>query len=355
MVVRVEEITNRDKAGGPADYLRISFLGHATAMNHNPSTFETLKYPPSSGMSELDSLSDSDWLDISSNRESDDNDSVISADSDHKIGSMPLSRRSSISSREGDVEAWEGFIDDSSDEGERNTEGRAVPTASMTADIEDHATDPEVTLAGLAHVEIAEEQRVMEALDQSLVSTLYASRSSVGSTHSSLRDLRLSFPDPLTSSHDELNRSYNTVSPSEIHSIPTDLSEDSSTDDSPDRDGTLVNALNCEDPGLRAIAPEESDQEVQITSADNQAEFEVVLYGSSSSDKWNFVKELVRKMATASGRTLHDVATSPGSLIQYLHLERKIDESLSISEFVAVHDRTGDILDSKVGTFTFIV
>ncbi|KAF8227305.1 hypothetical protein L208DRAFT_1405696 [Tricholoma matsutake] len=299
-------------------------------------------------MSELDSLSDSDWLDISSSRESDDNDSIISADSDHKVDFMPLSRRSSVSvgsSREGDVEAWEGFIDDSGDEEERNLECEVVPAPSITADIDDHATNHAVALAVPAHVEITEEQRVKEALDQSLISTLCASRSSAGSTHNSLRDLRLSFPDPLTSSHNELHSSYNNFSPSDTHTIAPDLTEDIIADDSPNRDHVdagISAPLNNED-----LCLEEPHLGVKFSPGDNKAEFEVVLYGSPSSVRWILVEELVRKMATVSGRTLQDALICPGDSIRYLNLQRKIDESLSISEFVAIHDRTADILDSK--------
>ena len=75
-----------------------------------------IDYPHSSGLSEADSLSDSDWLDISSSKESDDNDSVSSKASDHdEVDYGPRSRRSSTSlgsSRDGDVEAWEGFAED---------------------------------------------------------------------------------------------------------------------------------------------------------------------------------------------------------------------------------------------------
>ena len=347
----MKESQELNKAG-PADYLRIPFLGQATAMNHNPSTFETLDNNPSSCMSELDSLSDSDWLDISSSRESDDNDSIISADSDPKVGFMPLSRRSSISvgsSREGDVEAWEGFIDDSGDEGDAILEPEVVPAASITADIDDHAADPTAALTSLPNAEIAEEQRVKEALDQSLVSTLSASRSSAGSTHSSLRDLRLSFPDPLTSSHDELHRSYNNVSPSETRSISPNLGSDDSVEEDDANTGMQVVPL---EPNLPTTT---RHREVRLSSGGNKAVFEVVLYGLPSSVEWNFVEELVRKFATASNRTLREASIHPGDSTQYFQLERKIDESLSISEFVAVHDRTADILDSEVGPFILVI
>jgi hypothetical protein len=327
-------------------------------MNHNSSAFETPDYPPSTGMSELDSLSDSDWLDISSTRESDDNDSIISADSDHKIGVIPLSRRSSMSvgsSRDDDVEAWEGFIDDSSDEGARNLE---VPATSDTADQDDHdAADPIVSPTVPAHPEIVEEQRVKEALDQSLVSTLSASRSNSGSTHNSLRDLRLSFPDPLTSSRDELHRSYNNISPSETHSSGSDLATDVVYDEFPDSEDVtaeiLLDPLSNQDRGSFANTPEISHQDLLVSPGGNQAEFEIVLYGSPSPVKWTFVEELVRKLVSVSSRTVYDISICPDNSTRYMQLGRgnTSNGDVSFSEFVAIHDRTTEVLSSKVGTF----
>ncbi|KAG8213017.1 hypothetical protein J3R82DRAFT_11408 [Butyriboletus roseoflavus] len=75
-----------------------------------------------SALSELDSHSDSDWLDIAStDRDSDDNDSIYSSrETDHEDRFRSRSRRSSLSygsSRDGDVDAWEGLIDDSAGRG----------------------------------------------------------------------------------------------------------------------------------------------------------------------------------------------------------------------------------------------
>ena len=64
--------------------------------------------------SEVDSLSDSDWLDISSSRESDDLDSDCSRES-YAGGDGPRSRRSSSSNgsiRDAEVDAWEGLVED---------------------------------------------------------------------------------------------------------------------------------------------------------------------------------------------------------------------------------------------------
>ncbi|KAF8206455.1 hypothetical protein K438DRAFT_1963494 [Mycena galopus ATCC 62051] len=178
-------------------------------------------------MSELDSLSDSEWLEISSNQS--DNDSLSDSSRSSDLPSEPPSRRSSISigsSVDGHIDAWEGFADDSPDE--------PVPDADPV--VPAFATAEQ---AGSQHMPdaVLEEQFVNAALEQSLVGTLSASRSSslgVPSTvHSSLRDLRLSFPDPITSSRDELNRSYEAVSSSDAHCITDDDSNSPMTTEFP--------------------------------------------------------------------------------------------------------------------------
>lgn len=309
-------------------------------MNRNISPFETPDYPPSSGMSELDSLSDSDWLDIASNRGSDDNDSVISGDSDRdEIGfRVPLSRRSSMSigsSREGDVEAWEGFVDDSGDEDAPKLESTNSP--AVTADLE--ATVGEEGLVGSAH-DLVEEQRVKAALDQSLISTLSASRSSSASTHTS-RDLRLSFPDPLTSSRDELRRSYDDVSPSETTFTTTDIATDYATDGA---DVTMEVPPSSEDPGTFTTTPEIPQDDVRLQPRDvKKAEFEVALYGRSPSAKWSFVQEFVKRAIAMSGRTVIDISPCTTDIIRLLRLKRQIEDPSFSSELVPVYDWTDGI------------
>lgn len=289
-------------------------------------------------MSELDSLSDSDWLDIASNRGSDDNDSVISGDSDRDEISfrVPLSRRSSMSigsSREGDVEAWEGFVDDSGDEDAPKLE--PINSSAVTADLE--ATVGEEGLAGSAH-DLAEEQRVKAALDQSLISTLSASRSSTASTHTS-RDLRLSFPDPLTSSHDELRRSYDDVSPSDT--TMTDIATDYATDGA---DVTMEVPSSSEDPGTFTTTPEIPQDDVRLEPRGvKKAEFEVALYGRSSSIKWSFVQVFVKKAIAMSGRTVIDISPCTTDIIRLLRLKRQIQDPLFSSELVPVYDWTDGI------------
>ncbi|KAJ7284970.1 hypothetical protein C8J57DRAFT_1052593 [Mycena rebaudengoi] len=245
-------------------------------------------------MSEFDNLSDSEWLEVSSNQESD-NDSLSSRDSDHDA-SMPLSRRSSISSSslDGEIQAWEGFADDPVDD----TDTRADPVLPALSAAE-HA-GPRRMLDSEGRV--SEEQFVTAALDQSLVSTLSASRSSslgVPSTvHSSLRDLRLSFPDPITSSRDELIRSYEALSSAETHSTSDD-----------ECDSPIAAVLPGVDPRDEdRQLPDDLDLIVHMGALSASRWFgpktlncDVVLYGSTSSRSRDFVQRLFSILAVSGG------------------------------------------------------
>ncbi|KAJ3864109.1 hypothetical protein EV359DRAFT_41720 [Lentinula novae-zelandiae] len=231
----------------------------------SPESLHFIFYP----LSENDNFSDSDWLEIASNRESD----TESVSSNNGAASSSHSRRSSIStdsSRSGDVEAWEGFLEEITDEVEAK-----INEFNPTNPDNEQSTSPFIDLDE-DHVE---ERRVRDGLNQSLTSTLGASRisSHPSTVHNSLRDLRLSFPDPLSSSHDELNRSYDRVSSSEAASA------------------ALTEAL-IRDPGLPPT-PEAPDQNalpsIQIHSAVRSSNLQVVLYGTSL--RWSFVDELLRK------------------------------------------------------------
>ncbi|GLB40451.1 hypothetical protein LshimejAT787_0803220 [Lyophyllum shimeji] len=310
-------------------------------MNHYSSPPETMEYPHSSSMSEGDSLSDSDWLDISSNRESDDNDSLMSGDSEREGVRMPLSRRSSISvgsSRDGDVEAWEGFVEDSGDE-EVSFKPPAATISDPTAVAIESSMGASELTASIGH-DPAEEQRVKDALDQSLISTLSGSRSSAGSTNTSIRDLRLSFPDPLTSPRDELNGSYEDVSPSKTDVIATDVATDNAVDagnattDFPDM------PLCKEDPGSISSTPVVAEHEVPVYPEDNKFGFDIVLYGSSSPNKWSFVQTLVQKAVLVNDITVTDMMTGSDERIRYLHLQSKTSGPLRISHWLPIHDRT---------------
>jgi len=302
-------------------------------------------------MSELDNLSDSEWLDISSGRDSDDNESLSDQDSDHdEISSMPRSRRSSISNGDSivsDVEAWEGFI---SEGGEENDSGMYPVPLSSPLGAEPIAVGFDPCIAPEATAE--EDKKVREALDQSFVGTLSASRSStLGSghlptAHTSIRDLRLSFPDPLTSSRDELNRSYEAVS------SPVEITSSYSTDGDVSKDSPASVSSTpppIEDPGYLFTTPEVQRHEVQDTElGEKSADLDIVLYGTSSEIKWRFVQELILKAGMSSGQVLNDlrenknvrnlrfIKTSDSILFSAIDIFDKTNEGLVKTDVVRI-------------------
>lgn len=303
-------------------------------------------------MSEFDSLSDSDWLDISSTsaHDSDDTDSL----SDHEeISSVPHSRRSSISngsSMNSEVEAWEGFISDNGDEVVPHP--HTEPVIGMYHAPLTFPLEPEPIPLGFIpdindHSQVApevdeEDRRVRDALDQSFIGTLNASRSSTtgghfSSTHTSVHDLRLSFPDPLTSSHDELNRSYDALSHTETTPNPI-------IDDDADKHTTpsIISASPPNDPGLAPIIPEVPRPGDLLDS--EKSELEIVLYGASSDTKWEFIHEWVQKAAAYSGHVLvNPLKSGVGSeQIQTIRFYRDSEDAFQFFNAVTVHDRTGD-------------
>ena len=294
-------------------------------------------------MSELSLSSDSDWLDISSGRESDDNVSLSDQDSDRdEISSVPHSRRSSFSTESsigGDVEAWEGFVSDSGEEPIDSLTGMypvplsppsgTGPTALGFIPNATEVIDPFVA---------EEEKRVKEALDQSFVGTLIASRSSVpgqpnSSAHTSIRDLRLSFPDPLNS-RDDLNGSYQDVpSPVLGNVVPyaIDVVESPASESS---------SLPLSDQGSFPT-PEVQRNENTTIGPDAPIELDIILYGTSSSIKWQFVQNLIQKAISASG---HEFVNSleDGRTVQSLQFVKRSNDDLSFYESINILDRTSE-------------
>ena len=237
-----------------------------------------------SSLSEIDSISDSDWLDISA---SEDAGSVGVPESDRdEAEGRPLSRRSfssRSSSRDGDVDIWEGLVESTDDEAlEEPTEFSPRPSPLGRSSFTN------------ADGNSAEERRVEDALNQSMVSTLSTSRASSMSASGTAnhppgraRDLRLSFPDPLSRSKDELNH------PSEeFSSLPTpldvpqlsELSDDEELSEiSPSGPFTLPNLPNF--PGV---------------------EFEIFLYGTPPEHKWTVIESLLKKWGASSGLTVSE-------------------------------------------------
>lgn len=287
-------------------------------------------------MSELDAIySDSDWLDISSGRESDDNVSLSDQDSDRdEISSVTRSRRSSFSTESslgGEVEAWEGFVSDSGEEAlDASPLGAEPIAAEFIPNTTEIVIDPSAA---------EEDKRVKEALDQSFVGTLIASRSSTGgphnsSAHTSIRDLRLSFPDPLTS-RDDLNGSYQDV-PSSVPNIVTP----------PAVEVVEPPALESASPPLcdkGSIPTPEAHREENRTVIDPETriELDIILYGTSSSIKWRFVQNLVQKAISASGHELVN-ALEGGRPVQSLRFIKRSNDDLSFFETINVFDRTSE-------------
>ncbi|KAI0671759.1 hypothetical protein C8Q78DRAFT_1189589 [Trametes maxima] len=273
-------------------------------------------------LSEVESLSDSDWLDIASSRASEDNDSLVDSDSsdreDLESDYRPPSRRSLIStdsSREGDIQGWEGIIEDSADE------APALATAPISG-----LTDPRLTHLSLsfraaalsesavarhtALVDPEEEQRVKDALDQSMVSTLSGSRSNSlnGSVQTSVvhsRDLRLSFPDPLNSPRAKsLSPSYEDLS------VPTDTDLDAAHEDAQapadtrevfaDLPPPVVDPGTIPTPEVVRTGDDKAYANMDVHSG-NVVDFSIMLYGASSATKHRVVHRLLEKLMTATG------------------------------------------------------
>ncbi|GBE88011.1 hypothetical protein SCP_1202370 [Sparassis crispa] len=265
-----------------------------------------------SNLSELESLSDSDWLDISS-RASGDTDSVTGFDDSDRedVDNRPSSRRSfsSIdSSRDGDVQGWEGLAEDGFDESPPGECLLHVDTVSLSS-----------RLAALSSASVPfhkddedpeEEQRVKDALDQSMMSTLSSSRSnslnaSVQTSIVHSRDLRLSFPDPLTSSCDEhMNTSYEDVSvPSDPVTTAPDAEADTLLPSVTELIATTL-APSAADPGSVAIPEVPQEDVFEAGQAKTSPDFYVVLYGVSPTTKWSLVDKLLEKIAHGTSMTL---------------------------------------------------
>ncbi|KAL0580948.1 hypothetical protein V5O48_001040 [Marasmius crinis-equi] len=296
----------------------------------NPSTTQHLaadsRHIP---LAELDSFSDSDWLDIASGRESDTDDSLDHVDTT----SASLSRRSSFStgsSRDGEVDAWEGFVEEAP-EVSTVTGTNRMPSVTPVIE-EEHPPEPLDPEA-----DRAEDRRVMVGLEQSLISTLSASRSSsLNSTvHNSLRDLRLSFPDPLTSSNDELHSLYD-------RSSTPPLVEEVSSADVTITDDTTV-SIPVEDPGLLPTPEVIHQEEALLRYAD--ATSDVVLYGSRSPQRWALVHDLLTKAAAGSGRVL-DIGQRVNDEIEHVRILRKFYEAFpsrsQYTDTLIIQDRTDD-------------
>ncbi|KAH9849708.1 hypothetical protein C2E23DRAFT_838127 [Lenzites betulinus] len=270
-------------------------------------------------LSEVESLSDSDWLDISSraSEENSDDSDREDLESDYR----PPSRRSLASngsSHGGDIQGWEGVVEDSADEAP--APAVAAPgtltdpnLAHLSLSFRAAALSESAVARHTALVDPEEEQRVKDALDQSMVSTLSGSRSNSlnGSVHTSVvhsREMRLSFPDPLTSpGAQSLSPSYEDIS------IPTD------TDFTPSEGDAQAPPLSEEPTRVPVSTPPAADPSTLTTlevaraggddgtparadvHSSHIVDFHIVLYGASSENKHRVTHRLIEKLMTATG------------------------------------------------------
>lgn len=309
---------------------------HSPAHTHEPTDNSTL--------SEVESLSDFEWLDVASGRESDSDSIYSSRGTDQRTSSRSRSRRSSFSygsSRDGDVDAWEGLIEDSADEGLVADTVRL--SGSPLASNRGHFTAMTDEDAG----DVTEEQRVKEGLDQSMISTLSSSRSS--SVHASTvitssRDLRLSFPDPIFSSREELSSTLceDILSPSSGAMFSD-----------PDPDITL-HIADPEGPDL-SYAPGSSSAPIATNDAVSallDSDLNVSLYGFNYPHKWSFVSTLLEKTVRGARLTIDTPLEEMDGPVRQLHIEGRMDRSLFYPRIITVIDRTQGDREDPLADFS---
>lgn len=277
-------------------------------------------------LSELESLSDSDWLDIASSKASEDNESLDGDDEDR-----PLSRISHVSSTDDSPIAWEGYAEESSEDDDELGSSPFVPRSAAQV----------AAVCSSPLRETVEDKRVRDALDQSMMSTLSASRSSSfgrSSIHTP-RDLRLSFPDPISSSRDTLHKSYENVDSSDFTPPP-----------SSDHNNTLQvsskSSAPSEDPGSSSVPEVFSDQDTTSYPLLNLHDLHIVLYGFSTQDRWTFIDQLLDRVSRQGHprNTSEEIAPS----VRERKLNFQGDVSEATSRLVAVIDKTGSS-DAYVG------
>lgn len=308
------------------------------------------EHTDSSILSEVESLSDSEWLDVASGRESDTDSIHSSRGTDHgRTSSCSRSRRSSISigsSGEEDVDAWEGLIEDSVDEGlvpdtvRLSTSAVAFHQGLFTTSPDEDTGDP------------TEERRVKEGLDQSMISTLSSSRSS--SLHASTvinppRDLRLSFPDPITSSREELsNSSYEDILPL----VPGAAFP--GPDPDIDADVHLTEPEATADMSHRPESPSSAPITNDAVSVVLDSDLNITLYGLPNSHKWSLASKLLEKAVRGAHLTIATPLEQIDGPVRQLHIEGGTNRSMFFPRTITVTDMTDSTEDNKdVGLIHF--
>ena len=186
-----------------------------------------------------------------------------------------------------------------------------------------------------------EDQKVKEALDQSMVSTLSTSRSesfgrSSVTSPRPRKDIRLSFPDPIASTTDDIRRSYE-----ELDASATRRSR--SRRNSHDDQGAAEPAPESEsitDLGVSSTQ-ELSPRDSIPSEIVNAADLFIVLYGFSINGKLNLVDKLLRSHSIGSGLNLVDTIQIQPPCSQVL----AIRELRSPEEFSGIPPRVITVID----------
>ena len=197
-----------------------------------------------------------------------------------------------------------------------------------------------------------EDQKVKEALDQSMVSTLSTSRSgSFGrSSMTSPRprkDIRLSFPDPIASTTDDIRRSYEELNASATRRSCSrrNSHDDQAVEATPESESITDLGVSS----TQELPPRDSIPSEIVNAAD----LFIVLYGFSVSDKLNLVDRLLRSHSISSGLELVDNIQVQPPCSQVLAI-RELRPPAKFSRIpprvITIIDKTQS-LDFRVGSF----
>ena len=198
-----------------------------------------------------------------------------------------------------------------------------------------------------------EDQKVKDALDQSMFSTLSTSRtgsfgrSSVTSPRAR-KDIRLSFPDPIASTTDDIRRSYEELDASATRrsrSRHNSHDDQGAAEATPESDSITDSGVSS----TQELSPRDSIPPEIVNAAD----LFIVLYGFSIGDKLNLVDKLLRSHSIGSGFELVDNIQVQPPCSQVLAI-RELRSPAKISgippRVITIIDKTQS-LDFRVGLF----
>lgn len=284
-------------------------------------------------------------LDTDFSEHSEDENELTDYNHSYVASLSPLSSNSDLSSRDSDAAG--PWIDPQPTDDEEPLDHPLAPSSDTGNNLAQEAVP--------AEEDNLEDQKVKEALDQSMVSTLSTSRSgSFGrSSMTSTRprkDIRLSFPDPIASTTDDIRRSYEELDTSATR---RSNSRRNSRDDqvpveaAPESESITDLCVSS----TQELSPRDSIPSEIINAAD----LFIVLYGFSISDKLQFVDKLLRSHSRGSGLELDDTVQVQPPCSQVLAIRQlgPPDKPSGIRpRVVTVIDKTQS-LDFRVGPLSF--